>query len=141
MEPRERFLMTDRVRDAPVHLASEGPARTLPSLLAVGGILAAIGASSCCVLPLILFTLGVSGAWIGNLTALALYQPIFVAAAALFLGVGFWRVYRRSVVACAGSSCASPTSLRITKIGLWVAVSMVVVALVFPYLARFLLDA
>ena len=42
---------------------------------------AALGASSCCVLPLAFFALGVSGAWIGNLTALAPYQPFFVAAA------------------------------------------------------------
>ena len=32
---------------------------------ATGGILGAIAASSCCILPLVLFTLGVSGSWIG----------------------------------------------------------------------------
>ena len=48
-------------------------------LVAVGGILGAIGASSCCIIPLILFSLGISGAWIGNLTALAPYKPFFVA--------------------------------------------------------------
>jgi mercuric ion transport protein len=48
----------------------------LKTALAAGGILAALGASSCCVLPFALFTLGVSGAWISNLTALAPYQPI-----------------------------------------------------------------
>ena len=30
-----------------------------------------MAASSCCTLPLVLFGLGVSGAWIGNLTQLA----------------------------------------------------------------------
>src|SRR6266481_210174 len=47
-------------------------------LLAAGGVIGAIAASSCCILPLVLFTLGISGAWIGNLTALAPYQPIFL---------------------------------------------------------------
>lgn len=39
--------------------------------IAAGGILGAIAASSCCILPLVLFSLGIGGAWIGNLTALA----------------------------------------------------------------------
>ena len=40
---------------------------------AAGGMLGALAASSCCILPLALFTLGISGAWIANLTALAPY--------------------------------------------------------------------
>ena len=51
-------------------------------LVALGGILGAIAASSCCVIPLILFSLGIGGAWIGNLTALAPYKPLFVAGTA-----------------------------------------------------------
>jgi mercuric ion transport protein len=50
--------------------------------------LAALGAASCCVIPFALFVLGVSGAWIGNLTALEPYQPIFVALAVAFIGCG-----------------------------------------------------
>ena len=109
--------------------------------LAVGGILAALGASSCCVVPFVLFTLGVGGAWIGNLTALASYQPIFIAAAVAFLAAGFWRVYRRPKVACAeGRSCSRPVSDRIAKIGLWTAAALIAVAVIFPYTARLFLD-
>ncbi len=105
-------------------------------LLAAGGIIAALGASTCCILPLVLFSLGVSGAWIGNLTALAPYQPIFFAAALAFLGFGFWRVYRKSASACAdGSICSRPGSNRATKIGLWAAVVLVFGAVSFPYTA------
>ena len=64
-------------------------------LLATGGIVAALGAASCCVVPFALFTLGVSGAWIGNLTALEPYQPIFAAVAAGLIGYGFYMVYRK----------------------------------------------
>ena len=42
---------------------------------AVGGVIGAVLASSCCIGPLLLVTLGASGAWIGNLTALKTYQP------------------------------------------------------------------
>lgn len=115
--------------------------RQAPGLLAVGGIIAALGASSCCVLPLVFFTLGISGAWIGNLTALAPYQPLFVAAAVGFLTLGFIRVYRRPKVACAeGDYCARPTSSRIAKLGLWTATTLVAVAVIFPYAARLLLE-
>lgn len=110
-------------------------------LLAAGGILAALGASSCCILPLVLFSLGVSGAWMGSLTALAPYQPLFIAAALAFLGVGFWRVYRRPKVACAeGSYCGRPASNRIAKIGLWTATVLVLAAATFPYTARLFID-
>ena len=48
--------------------------------MAAGGLLGALAASSCCIVPLTLFGLGVSGAWIGNLTWLAPYQPCFIVA-------------------------------------------------------------
>ena len=106
------------------------------TLLSVGGTLAALGAASCCVVPFTLVMLGVSGAWIGNLTALATYQPIFAAVAFGFLGTGFYLVYRKPRIACAeGSYCAAPRSGRTAKIGLWTATVLVVIALGFPKLA------
>ena len=48
------------------------------ALLSVGGIVAALGAATCCVVPFVLFFAGISGAWIGNLTAFEPYQPVFV---------------------------------------------------------------
>src|SRR5215467_15129006 len=87
---------------------------------AAGGILGALAASSCCLLPLALFMLGISGAWIGNLTALAPYQTIFFAATAGFLGVGYYLVYRQPRAACADRTCAQPLPGRIVKGVLWV---------------------
>ena len=109
-------------------------------LAAAGGILAALGAASCCVVPFALFLLGVSGAWIGNLTALEPYQPVFAAIAAACLGHGFYLVYRRPKIACAeGSYCASPSSSRLAKIGLWTALILVVIAVGFPRIAALFL--
>jgi hypothetical protein len=59
-------------------------------LLIGSGIVGALLVSSCCILPVILFSLGVSGAWIGNFTQLAPYQPYFVAVALACLGAGYW---------------------------------------------------
>ena len=87
---------------APENVAS----RPAEGLTAIAGVLGAIAASSCCVLPLLFVSLGVSGAWIGNLTALAPYQPIFVAITLGFLGTGFWLVYLRPKPACTdGEAC------------------------------------
>src|SRR5579885_3887551 len=88
-------------------------------LAAVGGILAALGAASCCVVPFALFMLGISGAWISNLTALEPYQPIFAAVTVGFLGYGFYLVYRKPKVACAdGSYCAKQSYGRIAQLGI-----------------------
>jgi len=98
-------------------------------------VLGAIGASACCVIPFALFALGISGAWIGNLTALAPYKPIFVTATLAFLALGFYLVYRRpKAAACAdGSYCAQPASHRVAKTGLWTATVLVLLAMTFSY--------
>jgi len=59
----------------------------------IAGILSAIGASICCVGPLVLLALGVSGAWIGSLTALEPYRPILIGVTVVFLGLAFYRLY------------------------------------------------
>ena len=110
-------------------------------LMAVGGLLGALLASSCCFLPLVLFGLGVSGAWIGNLTQLAPYQPFFMAATIACLGYGYWLVYRSSKVACAGGeACARPLSNRLVQLGLIVATVLVIAAIGLDFLAPLLLD-
>ncbi|HJU15812.1 MAG TPA: mercuric transporter MerT family protein [Stellaceae bacterium] len=111
-------------------------------LAAAGGILGALASMSCCILPLVLFTFGISGAWIGNLTALEPYQPVFFAATAAFLGAGYYLVYRQPKAACAADgSCARPLPSRMVKAVLWAATALVLAALAFRYLAPLLLGA
>jgi mercuric ion transport protein len=110
-------------------------------LTAAGGLVAALAASSCCVLPLLLFSLGVSGAWIGNLTRLAPYQPYFIAATIAFLGYGYWLVYRSSKIVCAdGEACARPLSNRFVKAGLIIATVLVTAALGVDFLSPLFAD-
>jgi mercuric ion transport protein len=125
---------------SPAQLKESAGTRAGQNLMAVGGLLAALAAASCCVVPFALFVLGISGAWISNLTALEPYQPTFAALTVGFLGFGFYLVYRKPEVACAdGSYCARPISGRIAKVGLWAATVLVIVALGFPKLAPFFL--
>jgi mercuric ion transport protein len=90
--------------------------RRRQSLVAAGGLISALAASSCCIFPLALFVLGVSGAWIGNFTRLAPYQPYFIAGTLGFLGYGYWLVYRSATRTCAdGEACARRLPNRIVK--------------------------
>lgn len=107
-------------------------------LIAAGGLIGAVLASTCCIAPLLLITLGVSGAWMGNLTVLAPYQGYFIAATLGFLGAGFWYVYWKPKKACeAGSYCASPTSDRVIKIALWIAAALVTLVLGVNFILPF----
>jgi mercuric ion transport protein len=111
------------------------------ALAAVGGLLGALAASSCCLAPLALFTLGVSGAWIGNLTALEPYQPVFLAATTGFLGLGYFLVYRRPAVLCGDGRCRRALSSPVVKSVLWAATVLALAAVAFNYLGPLLLAA
>lgn len=122
--------------------AGGAPRESEKAILSLGGVLASIGATSCCVIPFTLVSLGAGGAWLSNLTALAPYQPYFLTAAFVLLGLGFWRVYRRPKAVCAeGSYCANPVSDRIAKIGLWTGAVLVVAAIAFNTVVPLLLNS
>jgi len=110
--------------------------RTGSGALFAGG-LAAILASTCCLGPLVLIALGVSGAWIGNLTKLEPYRPLFIVGAIVALIFAGRQIFRTAQTCNPGEVCAVPRTRRIYKV-LFVVVSMLVlVALVFPYLVKF----
>ena len=112
------------------------------ALIAASGLLGALAASSCCILPLVLFSLGISGAWISNFAHLAPYQPYFIATTLGFLGAGYWLVHRASKRACAeGEACARPLPNRLVKAALILATILVVAALGFDFLAPLLLNS
>ena len=133
--------MHERTQATIAVVASESPDReqSRTRLIAAGGILGALAASSCCILPLVLFSLGISGAWIANLTALAPYKPYFAAGTLALLGYGYTLVYVKPKQACADGSCARPLPNRLVKSSLWTATLLVVAALAFDYVAPLLL--
>ena len=102
------------------------------------GGLAAILASTCCLGPLALVALGFSGAWIGNLTVLEPYRPIFIGAALVALLFAARRIFRPTQECAPGEVCAVPRVRTTYKIIFWVVVALVIVALGFPYVLPFL---
>jgi mercuric ion transport protein len=118
---------------------ASGADATKAGFAAAGGILGALAASSCCILPLVFVSLGVSGAWIGNLTALAPYKPLFVGATLGLLGYGYYLVYWKPQQACApGEACARPLPHRFLRLGLWTATALIIAAVGFDYIAALL---
>ena len=127
--------MSTRAEAAPVESDSSDPKK---GWLAAGGLGGAVLASVCCLGPLLLLSLGVSGAWISNLTALEPYKPIFATVALVFIGLGFRQVYFRERTVCEPESyCARPQSAAITKIVLWTATVLVIASLTLEWWAPF----
>jgi len=105
------------------------------------GLLGALAASSCCILPLVLFALGASGAWISNFTQLAPFQPFFLAAAFVSLGAGTWLVRRTSTKVCAeGNACARRLPRWLITAALITAALLIVAAIGFDFLGPLLLS-
>lgn len=101
--------------------------------LSIGG-LAAILASVCCLGPLVLVAIGVSGAWIGNLTVLEPYRPIFIGAALVALFFAYRRIFR-PVQGCKPEEvCALPHVNRAQKIMFFIVAALTGAALGFPYI-------
>jgi mercuric ion transport protein len=110
-------------------------------LLALAGMAGALAAASCCVVPFALFAVGISGAWIANLTAFGAFQPVAVVVALAALAAGFVQVYRRPRVACETGRCSRPAASRVAKAGLWLATVLVAVVLAWPLIVRLLIEA
>ena len=116
--------------------------KTTKKIIATGGLLGAIAASTCCVLPVILFALGISGAWISNLVSLARYKPFFIVLSLVFIGTGFWKVYFKpqiSIPKVQSTSCYRPFPEKTIKIMLWFSVIIILIVFLIPYIAPFLL--
>lgn len=102
-------------------------------------VLAAIGASVCCIGPLVLLTLGIGGAWIANLTALEPVRPWLIGLTLLFLGLAFHRLYLQPQVCMPGAACLDPAVLKRQRWIFWIVALPLVSLLSVPSLAPFLL--
>lgn len=110
---------------------------TAETSLAVGG-LAAIGASACCVGPLLLLALGIGGSWVSRLTAMEPYRPIFIGLTLLFLGLAFRQLYLVPQACEPGTPCADPITLRRQRLIFWTVGVLLLGLIAVPMLASLL---
>ncbi len=104
--------------------------------LAVSG-LAALLAGTCCLGPLVLVSLGVTGAWLAYLPRLEPYQPFFLGAGAVALAFAWKRIYRPVAECKPGEVCAIPRVTRAYKVGFWSAAALLLFMFVYPYFVPF----
>jgi mercuric ion transport protein len=101
-------------------------------MAASGALLAAIGASLCCVGPLVFALLG-----LGAFGASAVFEPLrpyLLAGAVLLLAFGFYATYWRRPTACApGEACAPQNTSRAGRLMLWCMTVLVVAFALSPY--------
>ena len=104
------------------------------------GVLGALAMTSCCILPLVLVSFGVTGVFIAQLGALYAYKWYTFALSAAFLGYGFYKAYKPvAAEACAHGTCARPINRRVMRATLWSATAIVAVAMAFPYITPVIL--
>ncbi|MGH6886149.1 MAG: mercuric ion transporter MerT [Geminicoccales bacterium] len=118
---------------SPAKAGGDGFSRTTLT----GGLIAGLLASACCVGPLALVMLGISGAWISNLTLLEPYRWIFIGIALVFMALAWRRIYRApAAVDCEpGTVCALPQTNRVYRVMFWVVSALVLLGFAFPYIA------
>jgi mercuric ion transport protein len=104
------------------------------------GIIAGITASACCLGPLVLLMLGISGSWISNLTAMEPYRPIFIGITLLFLGLAFRKLYLVPQNCAVDAPCAQPDNLRKQRTIFWLVTAVVAAMVAFPWYAALLLE-
>lgn len=108
------------------------PAPETASILA--GTASALGASACCVLPLVLVSLGLGGAWIAQLRELERFYPALVALALGAFAFGFYRLYLRPAACAPQSACTAPVSARRQKTVFWGALIFAKFLILSPFI-------
>lgn len=102
------------------------------------GVVSALGASTCCVLPLALVSFGLGGAWVAQLRELERFYPLFVAVAIAAFGFAFYRLYLRPAP-CAPEAVCSPTVRRRQRIAFWATLFAAKALVLSPFYAPYLL--
>ena len=107
----------------------------------IASILAGVAASTCCIGPLVLLMLGISGTWIGNLSAMEPFRPYLMGVTLVLLGLAFRKLYLVPQTSCAvDAPCSTPTNLRKQRITFWIVSVAVMLIMTFPWYGPYLLD-
>ncbi|EQD74208.1 Mercuric transport protein MerT [mine drainage metagenome] len=102
-----------------------------------GGVVAVVGASLCCLAPLVLVLLGIGGTWVSRLRAFEPYRPYFVGLTLLFLGMAGWKLYRKP--ACSTGTCPS-RGLSRERAMFWAITGVLLTILAFPWFGPLLFN-
>ncbi len=106
----------------------------------IAAVVAGIGASLCCVGPLVLLMLGIGGSWISTLTALEPVRPVFIGITLVFIYLAFRKLYLLPLSCDIDQACAKPETRHRQRIVFWLISSLIIALLAFPWYAEYLID-
>lgn len=66
--------------------------RTDPSMLLVGGVISSIAASICCIGPMLLLAIGISGSWMSRLMVLESHFLALASMSLALIGTAGWKL-------------------------------------------------
>lgn len=115
------------------------PKKSLP-WLGIGTTLAAIGASVCCVGPLLLLSLGIGGAWMSTLTSMESVRPFFILLTLGFIGLGYRKLYLIPDNCEEGKACALPEDKHKQQMTFWIGSALVLLLLALPWYVPVFMD-
>ncbi|KAF3976891.1 MAG: hypothetical protein HFP77_09965 [Methylococcales symbiont of Iophon sp. n. MRB-2018] len=105
-----------------------------PALLA---IFSAIAASACCFGPLLLLSLGISGAWMATLTSMTFMRPFFIILTVFFMVLAFHRLYFKKNQCQKQQVCISTSIQHRQRSLFWIVLLLILLLLTFPIYAPF----
>lgn len=101
----------------------------------MASVLAGIGASLCCVAPLVLLSIGIGGAWVATLIAFEPVRPIFMGLTLLFIGLSYRKLFLTTQTCEPGKPCADNKLLREQRFIFWGVTIPLLGLLAFPWFA------
>ena len=111
-------------------LPAPPPKISATALLTVAGLGAAFGLAACCALPLLLISLGLSTAWLGEIASTAGSNRglllLFAALALLGGAILLWRQQRHADTCGPNGVCTPPAVRVLTLVGLIVGVVLLI---------------
>jgi mercuric ion transport protein len=105
--------------------------------LTVGTLIAAVTASLCCILPVVVVVLGVGSAALG--ATFEPLRPYFTVVTLGLLAFGFYQAYRPRPECAPGESCGIPENRSRQRLALWIIAPVAVLLLAFPHYVGWLI--
>ena len=103
------------------------------------GAVSALGASACCVLPLMLVSVGVGGAWVAQLRELERFYYAFIAVSLGAFGFAFYRLYLKPAPCAPDTACATSAVRSRQRIAFWVMLIVAKALVLSPFYVPYLL--
>ena len=106
----------------------------------IAGVIAGLTASACCAGPLILLMLGISGSWIGNLSVLEPFRPIFIILAIGLLFLAYRKIFLKQQNCSIDTACATSNGQKTQKTLFWATTLIILLSIAFPWYGTWLFD-